>query len=423
MNEDIFKKAFENVKPSEELVKSVLDVRNVPAEAKKTRRFSCKRILCIAAAVCGVLVCGVTAAAAAGVIDFEAIFGDYIVVKNSDLANSLVGKVKNFKYKVSDSDYKIEIKGVTGSDKSLMGFAEISRVDGTPVADHFINPVCENSLGGKGLAPLWEHPGMGTLGASGGYGSYVNDEGNIEFYFDISCDHSLIGKKFKVESKNFYPDEAYLNFKRENNIHYMEWRDFSGYVKADEGWSASYDDIIPADVDDSGVIALELEWEFSFTYKPSEAALKTKVCLDPEEDFVLYQYSMKLIPNEDGGRHTDPESRVDLETTANCTQIEVGPMNGRIKFEYELTEYHQGSFIDDYTTNMDNDKNIFFLITSDGETIPAEFSSGTGSGGGKSKIFECDYEITYPDENDKEMIIETENVTAISINGTVYDLQ
>lgn len=417
MNKDIFKKAFENVKPSEELLKSVLDVQNVPAVPKKTRRVSCKRILGTAAAVCGLLICGITAAAVTGLIDFEAVFGDFIVVKDSELANSLVGKVKNFKYKVSDSDYKIEIKGVTGTDRSMLGIAEISRVDGTPVIDHFINPTDE-----RVLAAFWEHT---DFNGSGGFGSGINDEGNIEFHFDISNDSSLIGKKFKVESKNFYPNEAYFNFMMDNNISYMEYRDFSGYVQTPENGYVDHHNFVPADVDDSGIIALELEWGFSFTYKPSEAALKTKVCLDPEEDFVLYQYSMKLIPNEndDGGRHTDHDSRVDLETAANCTHIEVGPMNGHIKFEYELSEYHQQNFIDDHTTNMDDDKNIFFLIMSDGGTIPVEFGAGTGSGGGKSKIFECDYELVYPDENGKKEIIETENVTAISINGTVYDLQ
>lgn len=110
MNEDIFKKAFENVKPSEELVNSVLDVQNVPAVQKKPRRFSCKRILGTAAAVCGVLVCGVTAAGAAGLIDFEAVFGNRVSVSDSELASSLVGTVNNFKYKVSDKDYKIDIR-------------------------------------------------------------------------------------------------------------------------------------------------------------------------------------------------------------------------------------------------------------------------------------------------------------------------
>lgn len=417
MNKEIFQKAFENVKPSEELVNRVLDVRNVPAETKsaKRRRFSGKRIFGTAAAVFAVLICGITAAAVTGLIDFEAVFGDYIVVKDSELANSLVGTVKNFKYKVSDNDYKIEIKGVTGTDRSILGVAEISRVDGTPVTDHFINPTKE-----RGLDAFWQHL---DFDGSGGFGSGVNDEGNIEFHFDISNDSSLIGKKFRVVSKNFYPHEAYFNFKKDNNISYMEYRDFSGYVQNDEHGYVDHNNFVPAEVDDSGIIALELEWEFSFIYKPSEAALNTKACLDPEEDFVYYQYAEKVILNEDGSGHSDPDSRVEFDIAANCKQIEIGPMNGHIKFEYEMNEYHKQSLGREYSVSYDRDKNELFLIKSDGGTIPVRFGAGTGSASEKSEVFEWDYDLVYPSENDKKEIIETKDVTAISINGTIYELK
>lgn len=400
--------------------KDLVSAAKIRAAAER-RKIPAKRIFGTAAAVCGILICGVTAAAATGLIDFEAVFGDYIVVKNSELANSLVGKVKNFKYKVSDSDYKIEIKGVTGTDKNIIGIAEISRVDGTPVIDHFVNPTGETYL-----SALWEHADMDLLYGStsaGGIGS-INDDGNIEYYFEVSGDRNLAGKKFKVESKNFYPNEAYLKYKFDKKIHYMEWRDFSGYVQADESWSASHDNINPADVDDSDIIALELEWEFSFTYNPSEASMKTKKLLDPEDDFIFYQYSEKIIYTEDGGGYADPDSRIDFETAVNCTQIEVGPMNGHIKFEYELTEYHQQSFFGTYWhTKQDNDKNVVFLITADGGTIPVKFGGFTGSGGGDGELFQCDYELVYTGEDYRKEIIETENVTAISINGTVYELK
>lgn len=412
MNEDIIKKAFENVKPPEELVDSVLSFKS-DAQAVRRKKISAKRIFCTAAAACAILLCGITAAA--GIIDFEAIFGDYIVVKDSELANSLMGTVKNFKYKVSDDDYKIEIKGVTGSDKSILGIAEISRVDGAPVTDSFKNPTEE-----KYLSYLWEHSGMETLGAGGGYNCYVNENGNIEYHFDISSGSNLIGKKFKVKSKNFYPNDAYQIFKEENNIYYMEWRDFSGYVKADESLGASYDDIVPADVDDSGIIALELEWEFSFTYKPSDAALKVKVCLEPEEDFIYYQTADRVVFS-DGVGQPDPDGRVEFECAADCTYIEIGPMNGRIKFKRELAEYEkQGVDGEHYYVDYDRDKNELFLITSDGETIPVKF--GGRSGSSDSKIFECDSELVYRDEDYKKGIIETENITAISVNGTVYEL-
>lgn len=378
-------------------------------------KVSAKRILCTGAAVCGILICGVTVAAATGLIDFEAVFGDRFAVEVGQTADNMLGMVKDFEYRVSDDDYKIEITAITGDDKSMVGYAEISRVDGTPVTEHFINPTDELSL-----TALWGHPGVMQPEGTGyaGYGCAVNERGNIDFAFEVNCDRSLAGKTFSYESKNFYPSETYDEFLSENKAFYMEWEDFSGYVA--EG--SKYIDYTPVEIDDSGVAALELEWGFSFVYKPSEAALKTKVCPDTAEDFLLYQYSAGSVLQEDGSRYSDPDSRVDLETVADCTYIEVGPMSGRIKFRYELTEYHQQKFIDDRSVTDDMDKNVFFLITSDGGTIPVEFGAGTGTGDGKEVIFECDYELVYPDENDKMRIIDTEKVTAISMNGTVYEL-
>lgn len=179
MNEDIFKKAFENVKPSEELVKSVLDVRNVPAEAKKTRRFSCKRILCIAAAVCGVLVCGITTAAVTGVINFKELFGKHIDLDNDELGSKLMAQATDVVYTVSDDDYRVGLKGITGDIGSLYAIIEITRVDGTPVTEHFLNTL--NDMANA----KWLYDYCDASQCSGGYGGFINNKGNLEFFLDI----------------------------------------------------------------------------------------------------------------------------------------------------------------------------------------------------------------------------------------------
>lgn len=77
-----------------------------------------------------------------------------------------------------------------------------------------------------------------------------------------------------------------------------------------------------------------------------------------------------------------------------------------------------------YSIQYDRDKTNIFLITSDGKNIPVKFGTGTGTPyNGKPGIYSYDYELVYPGENDKEEIIDTENVTAISVNGTVYELK
>lgn len=408
MNEDIFKKAFENVKPSEELVKSVLDVRNVPAEAKKTRRFSCKRILGTAAAVCGLLICGITTAAVTGLIDFEAVFGDFIVVKDSELANSLVGKVKNFKYKVSDSDYKIEIKGVTGSDRNVTVVAEISRVDGVPVADCFANPVPPDE---KLLDCLWTERDIFMTSYGGSSSYYINDEGNIELLEEFEADGTkLSGKKITVEGENFYPNRAYWDFRHENNADYIKWDNynFSGYAQRDENGGITGDTIIPADVDDSVIIALDLEWKFSFKYTASDKSVKVKSQTAPEESFTLNQTVYNIH---------DTSDIFICEVTAAPTYIEAGSTGGIIDFAYEMTEYDNSI---DYAVNFFDDNEVYILLV-DGERVRGDFGGGSQKPDGN--IYKCSYRITYCDENNNKMFVNADDIEAISINGTVYDLQ
>lgn len=408
MKKDIIKKAFENVKPSEELVESVLSPQSVPVKEK--RRFSGRRVLCTAAAVCGVLVCGVTAAAATGIIDFDALFGDYIVVKDSELANSLMGTVKNFKYKVSDDDYKIEIKGVTGSDRNVIVIAEISRVDGEPVIDHFANPVSSDE---KLLECLWTERDIFMTGYSGSSSCHINEAGNIELYEKFEADGTkLSGKKIIVEGENFYPNFTYRDFKNENNVDYIKWDNynFSGYAQMDENGGITGEHIIPADVDDSGVIALDLEWEFSFKYTASDKSAKVKSQTAPEESFTLNQnvYNIHEIH--------EASDIFSCAVKAVPTYIEAGSTGGIINFEYELTEYdNSADYVIDFFEN-----NEVYIIFADGKRICGDFDGGSQKPFGN--IYKCSYRIYYFDENDKRIFIDVEDIAAISINGTVYEL-
>lgn len=409
MNKDIFKKAFENVKPSEELVKSVLDIPNVSAVPKKTRRrgFSGKRIFGTAAAVCAVLICGISVAAATGLIDFEAVFGDYIVVKNSELAQSLVGTVSNFKYKVSDDDYKIGIKGVAGSDKSVIVIAEISRVDGEPVVDHFVNPVPPDEF----LDCLWHDRDIFMTGYRGSSDLYINEAGNIEVFEEFEADGTkLSGKKISVEGENFYPSRTYWNFKHENNVSYVKWNtiNFSGYALTDENGSVTNENFTPADVDDSSVIALDLEWEFSFKYTASGKSAKVKSLNAPEESFTLKQNVYNIH---------DTSDIFICELTAQPTYIEAGSTGGSIDFEYEMNEYADSL---DYAVNF-FDNNEVYIILKDGERICGSFGGGSAKPVGN--IYKCSYSIRYYDENYRKIFVNADDITAISINGTVYELK
>lgn len=410
MNNEIFKKAFENVKPPEELVNRVLDVRNVPAETKRTRRrFSGKRVFGTAAAVCAVLICGITAAAVTGLIDFNAVFGEYIIVEDVELANSLIGTVSNFKYKVSDSDYKISIKGAMGTDGEIAAIAEISRKDGTPVVEHFLNPA-ESDLEEQGLDSLWDSVEI-SYNCSGGYGSYVNSDGNIEVFTQFNGARDNKDKKVTVKGENFYPREDYWDFCQQQGVYYMKYgNDFRGYVRND----STYENIIPAEVDDSGVILLDLEWEFSFVFKASDKSKEIKSLNNPTDSF-LYRQIVREMNEDSEGFASDEE--IIYERTATASYIEIGSTGGKIDFEYETTEY------DDYNKYFSShlDGNELYIVLSGGEQMKAKFGSGTFDT--NRDIAQCSCEIRYLDENGEKTYVDVDSIEALSINGTVYNLK
>ena len=346
MNEDTIKKAFDRVKPSDELVDSVLSFK---PEAVRRKKISEKRIFCTVTAACAVLVCGLTAAAVTGLIDFEDVFGDHIRVDDSELASSLVGTVSNFKYKVSDDDYKIDIKGVTGSDKTVTVIAEISRKDGEPVADHFANPVSPDE---RLLDCLWSKNDIFLTGYSGSWQFYINEAGNIEIWEEFESKSRISGKKITLEGENFYPNFTYWNFMDENNVSYIKWDNynFSGYAQKDENGSITGEHLIPADIDDSGVIALDLEWKFSFKYTASDKSAEVKSLTAPEENFKLIQTVYNRY---------DTSDIIVCEINAAPTYIEAGSTDGVIEFEYEMTEYDNSA---DYSIDFFHNNEIYIIL-------------------------------------------------------------
>lgn len=425
MNEDIIKKAFENVKPSEELVNSVLDVRNVPCKAKR-QSFSVKRVFCAVAAVCAVFACGMTAAAVTGVINFKELFASYFSADDDEFANSLVGTVKNFSYKVSDEEYKIEVKGITGTEEGLFVVAEICRADGEPAADHFANPMelTFNPENKNYISPNWIECGTNGDFLPVSYDSYVNSAKNIEIYAALRQSQFETGESVTVRGENFYPSYKYWDFMKKNDVMYVRYEEpeFSGYIYCDwgsENNNTSNADFTPVDFDDSSIIALDLEWEFTFTPVPSKRAEKSKSAKKFDKDFVY-------LENVYDKNNYDPNNAIaEYERVLTPTSIEVKPMGTYIKFTFPMPDGEYDDY-DKYTVSSDNINNKISIIFKDGSTIAASVSewgfgindSGTGYSGNMT--------ITYRDftvENTKPAVIDVKDVKAISINGTVYELK
>ena len=165
---DQIKSAFAGVKPSQELMSRLNDKNR---KKRKIRYSSIK----IAAAAAAVFIIGGSAVYAASEMNFIDIFGNYVHVADSELADSLMGAVHNFRYKVSDDDYAIRINGVSGDSSNMMLISEIYRKDGTPVTDYLKNfPEDETDID----MPE-NHYVRSFSGSSSSWHSEINKDGNI----------------------------------------------------------------------------------------------------------------------------------------------------------------------------------------------------------------------------------------------------
>lgn len=396
-----FGKTMERLRTERDIVASAKIRVAAEAVERPERKISAKRILGTAAAVCGVLVCGVTAVGAAGLIDFDEVFGNRVSVSDSELASSLVGTVNNFKYKVSDKDYKIDIKGVTGDGSSVLVAAEILRKDGTPVTDCFANPVPPDE---RQLVPLSQNADVLTEVPYCYSMDYrVNKSGNIDIFISFGgSDGGMDGSKMIFKGENFYPAGEYIKFERQNEkdeavqTEHVKYRD-----------PVAVPDNSGAVTDINDILALGLKWEFSFTYRQSDKSKQVKSLDAPEESFSL---NMRL-------HMFDPAEDHFYDVTAQPSYIEAGSTGGRIDYVYKDTGYEPNRA---YVTGI-TENNEVYIIMKDGERIRSSFNGGYESPDGN--ICTCSYGLTYWDEDDREIFIEADDITAISINGTVYELQ
>lgn len=420
MNKNIFKKAFENVKPSEELLKSVLDVHNVPAVPKKTRRVSCKRILGTAAAVCGLLICGITAAAVTGVINFKELFGKHIDLDNDELGSKLMAQATDVVYTVSDDDYRVGLKGITGDIGSLYAIIEITRVDGTPVTEHFLNTL--NDMANA----KWLYDYCDASQWSGDYGGFINNKGNLEFFLDIQNRFGILdGTTISAGEENLVLENEFERYCEDIDAVYGEYPDFYGtptlgwwrdpirgmsreeVIKYEEralekyGFSVGMEPLSDEELDKidvSSFMLLPLKWEISFTYHAPEISSIKLVCERPEK---------KTVFHDEYG-----------ETEITIINIEIGAAGGMINYEYCIDKDREKMFIEPFSEN-----NEICLIMSDGSRVSMLVSSASGSyNGGDSAA--CTFRLDFAGESsDTVRYIDVSKGRAISINGTVYDLQ
>lgn len=409
-------RAFECISPSEELVGQILS-ENFPRHRKKSFRRIAVTVLCAClAAVIGTI----TAAAATGIIDFKELFGKHIDLDNDELGSRLMAQATDVVYTVSDDDYRVGLKGITGDIGSLYAIIEITRVDGTPVTEHFLNTLDDTAN------VKWLYDYCDASYWIGGYGGFINDKGNLEFFLDIqNYFGTLDGMTISAGEENLVLANEFERYCEEIDAVYGEypdlygtptmgwWRDPTRGMSRDEvheyedrvlekyGFAVGMEPLSDEELDKidvSSFMLLPLMWEISFTYHAPEISSVKLVCESPEEKAIFY--------DEYG------------ETEITVMSIEIGAAGGMVNYEYRIDPNREKMFIKPFSEG-----NEICLIMSDGSRVPMLISSANGSyNGGDSATGTL--RLDFAGESDNTVrYIDVSKGRTIYINGVEYTIK
>ncbi len=375
-------------------------IRNVTERAEKMekkKRISIKKpIIAVCAAVAAVAV-GTTGAAAAGLINFNEIFGGTIKTQSNELGEKLIANVSDVKWTVSDDDYAVNLKGVTGTDDSLLAVIEIERADGQPVKDYLKNL---DFLHESGFLTLFEsvklNGGFNREGA-GGCNSRINDDGNIEITFDRSQE-GMSGTTFELNSIGFYPTKEYHDTTL-NVIDPMKCLGLHGYSSEfylNEDEKACLEEIK----------LLDLSWSLEFTYTPTEEGEKDILADDFEEAVKL---CVQVSKGDEAGVYESFDMAVE--------ELKADSMGAVLKLSFVPAGYEP---FWDYSFLPIMEKNEIKFINKDG----TEISVTLGAWNSQAENDKCSIELMLGYSDGENIIAaDVSEITAIEINGTAIKLK
>lgn len=405
------KKLFDEVTPiksDKEILYGVLGKAKEMESTNSNNKIRIKKpiIAVIAAAAAASL--GVTGAAAAGLINFDSLFGNRIKAESNELGEALLCKAENFSYTVSDDNYEISLNGISGSATDIIANLEISRKDGTPVIDCFVNEYNpEIGLHGHEECIISSYDKKNYdrfLGSTSKYS--INDEGNIEIVYVIGDeDMSAVpvsNETIKIFSAKIYPIEPYFDYVVEEKkaVYMFEDGELTYFENNTDN---------KIEVDTSSVHYLDLVWSAEFDYIPSEMALKTidkSYHSDSDKmEVKAYHYENDVETTQDAVIENIDIKLTSTFATFTCDMVYEEPENGDIPFP---------------------DIEQIYLIRKDGTKTLMIMNSGHGpyDGGFSISYRYCSY---FKDNGDGSFFadyiaVDLNDVTGIEINGKLYEL-
>ncbi len=391
----IFKDAFSAVAlqtDDESFAKSIAERKN---EMENQKKISIKKpIIAICAAVAA-LSLGAVTAAAAGIINFNEIFGSTIRTDNEELGEALIGNAENVKWTVSDEDYVVNLKGVTGTNERVMAVVEIARADGTPMEDYLSTL---DFLYEDGMFSAFEsvkiNGGFDENGA-GGCSTIINEAGNVEIQFDRTLEFTA-DTKIEINCMGFYPTAEFMEIQ------------FDPYATLGmHGGSYEYHLSESEKESLDKIELLDLSWSLEFTFTPSEKARNSVKAENFAETAKLAFAIRSYADYSETDYITETFDVVINEITADSMGFEICMTINREK--YPVNEY-----------SVDGDINNWDIkaICKDGTEIPTFISMWNGGG---DKEMQLKYTVEYNDGERKA--VDLSEISGISINDTVYNLQ
>ncbi len=392
----IFKDAYSAVSlqtSDESFAKSVAERKN---DMESRKKISIKKPVIAICAAAVALTLGTVGAAAAGLINFNEIFGNTIRTDNAELGEALIGNAENVKWTVSDEDYVVNLKGVTGSNSEMVAVIEIARADGQPVKDYLSSL---DFLYEGGFLTAFEsvklNGGFDDMGG-GGCSVVLNEAGNIEVSFE-RLQTGLAGTEFELNCMGFYPAEE---------INELIFED----MFAQNGMFGSSHEYYLSDTEKEAlnkIELLDLSWSLEFTYAPSETG-ENAIAAENFDETVKLDFTIRSYENYSETDYTTEAFDVAVDKiTADSMGFEIGMMVNRN--EYPVAEYSVDPDIDSWNIEV---------ICKDGTEIPTFISRWNGGGGDE---WELQMSVEYYD--DERMAVDLSEISAISINGTVYNLE
>lgn len=393
----VFKHAFSSVAlqtDDESFVKSVTE-RKIEMESRK--KISIKRTVITICAAAAALSLGVVTAAAAGLINFNEIFGGTIKTQSEELGEQLIGNASDIKWTVSDDDYVVNLKGVTGTENSLLAVIEIARADGKPVKDYLSNLDFMYESGFFALFESVKLNGGFDSNGDGGCGTRINEAGNIEVTFDRT-QASLAGKKIEINGMSFYPTEelndAPIDPSKEFGMHGS-----SVEYYLDEEEKAYLDKIE----------LLDLSWSLEFTYAPSEAG-ELEITAEKFGETVQLDFNVYSVGDV-------PDNAVNEKFDVTIYSLKADSIGAELGITFDPEEYKPCW---EYSFNPDFERNDIKFIYKDGTEIPVTL--GSWNAGGDDDKYTMDLSLCYYDE-DSVIAVDVSEINAISINGISYNLK